>query len=340
MGTFSESNCIVSRAPRPGLAVLILFAAAIGMLWALTISSAMAQSWPQRNVRFILPFGAGSATDVAARMIGERMSAKWGRPVIVENRAGGDGLIAINAFVTANDDHVLLYASSASFLAHPYTQDKLSYDLERDLAPIARLTDTVLSVAVPASSPNRTVADFVNAARAAPEKHNAAGAAGLPEFTLDAFLKSEKLDAKKVPYKDIVQAAPDLVEGRIQFLLSSVAIMRAHAEAGRVRILAIAARQRSPLFKDIPSVAEAGYPGLAVETTAGLYGPKGMPLELRKRVGADVITALSDPGIAAKISSTGQDIRPGGPEELAATLKQQVANTAAVAKILGMTAKN
>jgi len=115
--------------------------------------------------------------------MGERLTARWGKPVIIENRPGGDGLVAINAFVSANDDHVLLYASSASFLAHPYTQEKLSYDLERDLAPIARVTDTVLSVAVPGSSEIKTISDFLTAARAAPDKYNAAGAAGLPEFT-------------------------------------------------------------------------------------------------------------------------------------------------------------
>ncbi len=313
----------------------------VGILALMGASAALAQNWPQKNVRFILPFGAGSAIDAAARMIGERVSTKWGRPVIVENRPGGDGLIAINAFIAANDDHVLLYAASGTFLAHPYTQDKLPYNLERDLAPIARLTDTVLSVAVPGSAPYRTIADFVSAARAAPEKHNAAAAAGMLEFTLDAFLKSEKLDAKRVPYKDIVLGVPDLVEGRIQFMLSSVAVVRAQADSGRVRILAIAARQRSPLFKDIPTVAEAGYPGLAmVESTVGLYGPRGMPLDLRRRISADITAVLADPAIAAKLSSTGQDIRPGGPDELAAIIRQMVANTAAIAKILGMPAKN
>ena len=319
----------------------LVFAVVATLVCAFPSSTAMAQAqaWPQRNIKFILPFGAGSATDVAARLISERLSARWGKAVIIENRPGGDGLVAINAFVSANDDHVLLYASSASFLAHPYTQDKPSYDLERDLAPIARLTDTVLSVSVPASSDITTIADFIKAARAAPEKYNATGAAGLPEFTVDAFLKSQGLTIVKVPYRDIVQAARDLAEDRIQFLLSSVAIMRALADAGKVRILAIAARERSPLFKDIPSVVEAGYPGLVVETTAGLYGPKDMPLELRKRIGADAIAAANDPEVAAKISSTGQDVRTGGPEELAATLKRQTASTAAVAKILGMEIK-
>jgi tripartite-type tricarboxylate transporter receptor subunit TctC len=234
---------------------------------------------------------------------------------------------------------VLLYASSASFLAHPYTQEKLPYDLTRDLAPIARVTDTVLSVSVSAGSNIKSIAEFVKSSQATPDKYNAAGAAGLPEFTLDAFLKTENLKITKVPYRDVVQAGRDLMEDRIQFLLSSIAIMTAPAEAGKVRIIAIAARQRSPIFKDIPSVAEAGYPGLAVETTAGLYGPKDMPLELRKRIGADVIAAAKDPGVTAKISSTGQDVRPGGPEELAATIAQQTANTAAVAKILGMEKK-
>ncbi len=319
-----------------GWSKIAAIATTVSMLGILAASSAAAQSWPQRNVRFILPFGAGSATDAAARMIGERVSVRWGRPVIVENRPGGDSLIAINAFVSANDDHVLLYASSATFLAHPYTQEKLSYDLERDLAPIARLTDTIVLVAVPASGPNKTLAEFVNAARNMPAKHNAAAASGLAEFTLDAFLKSEKLDARKIPYKDFVLAAPDLVEGRIQLLITSVPPVRAHAEAGKVRILATTNSRRSPHFSDIPTVAEAGYPGLTMQTTAGLYGPKSMPLELRRRIGAEVVAVLGDPAIAAKIAATGQDIRTGGPEELAETLRQQAVTTAAVAKILGM----
>lgn len=314
-----------------------LIAVSVSLLAA---APAMAQEWPQRSVRVILPFGAGSATDIAARLIGDKLTARWGgKAVIIENRPGGDGLVAINAFITANDDHVLLYASSASFLAHPYTQEKLSYNLERDLAPIAQVTDTVLSISVPASSNIKTIADFVKAAKAEPEKYNTAGAAGLPQFTMEAFVKAQGLKTTNVPYRDVVQAARDLAEGRIQFLLSSVAVMVPHVQADKARIIAIGARQRSPLYKDVPSVVEAGFPGLTVETTAGFYGPQTMPLELRKRIGADVIAVAKDPDIVAKIESTGQDVRTGGPEVLAATIKQQTAATAAVAKILGMEKK-
>ena len=156
--------------------------------------------------RLILPFGAGSATDAAARLLGERLSARWGQAVVVENRPGGDGLIAIGAFVSAADDHVLLYASSATFIAHPYVHDKLPYKLETDLQPIARVSHTVLSIAVASATAFKTLADFVAGARAEPDKYNVAGAAGLPEFTLDAFVKPQNLKVTKVPYRDIVQA--------------------------------------------------------------------------------------------------------------------------------------
>jgi tripartite-type tricarboxylate transporter receptor subunit TctC len=315
-------------------------AASLSALVALASSPATAQEWPQRSVRLILPFGAGSATDIAARLLGDKLTARWGgKSVIIENRPGGDGIVAISAFISANDDHVLLYASSASFLAHPYTLEKMTYNLERDLAPIAQVTDTVLSVSVPATSDIKTIADFVKTAKAEPEKYNTAGAAGLPQFTVEAFVKDQGLKTQNVPYRDVVQAARDLAEGRIQFLLSSVAVMVPHVQAGKARIIAIGSRQRSPLYKDVPSVVEAGYPGLVVETTAGFYGPQTMPLDLRKRIGADVIAVAKDPDIVAKIESTGQDMRTGGPEALVATIKQQTANTAAVAKILGMEKK-
>jgi tripartite-type tricarboxylate transporter receptor subunit TctC len=309
-------------------------------LAALAAAPAKAQDWPQRNVRVLLPFGAGSATDVAARLMSDKLSAKWGKPIVIENRPGADGLIAINQFLSANDDHVLLYASSASFLAHPYTQEKLPYNLERDLAPIAQVSNTLLSAGASAASGIKTIGEFLKQARANPEKINAAGAAGLPEFTVDAFIKSENLKITKVPYRDVVQAGRDLGEDRIQFLLSSYAVVRPLVEAGKVTILALGSLKRSPLLPNIPSVAEAGYPGLAVETTAGFYGPRTMPLEQRQRVGAAVVEALADKTIVERISQSGQDVVPGGPDVLAATIKRQVQATENIAKVLGLQKKN
>jgi tripartite-type tricarboxylate transporter receptor subunit TctC len=322
---------------------LALSAAFIGALAALPAASAHAQSqtqsqqWPNRQVKFILPFGPGSATDIAARLIGDKLATKWGKPVIVENRPGADGLLAINAFTGAADDHVLLYASSASFIAHPYTQEKVPYDMERDLAPIARVSDTVLSVAVPAASGYKTLREFVEGAKKAPDKHNFAGAAGLPEFAAMAFVKSENLGISKIPYKDVMQGGRDLGENRIQFLVSSYAAVKPLIEAGKVRVVGVGGR--TALAPGVPTVTEAGYPSLQIETTSGFYGPRGMPLALRQQIGADVVAALNDPSISQRIASSGQDVRTGGPDAMAQTLKQQAQRAAEIAKILGMTAK-
>jgi tripartite-type tricarboxylate transporter receptor subunit TctC len=307
---------------------------------SLARSQPQTNAWPQRNVRLILPFGAGSATDVAARLLGERLSARWNKPVVVDNRPGGDGLVAINAFISAADDHVLLYASSASFLAHPYTQEKVPYNLERDLLPIARISHTVLSIAGPAEANFKTIAEFVARARAEPGKFNVAGAAGVPEFSVDAFVKVQKLSVTKVPYRDVVQAGRDLGENRIQLLSSSYAVVRPLVEANKVRLLAVGGNQRSKIVPNVPSVIEAGFPELAVETTSGFYGPSVMSIDLRKRVAADIVAVANDPTISARITASGQDMVPAGPEELTQTLKSQSEKTAAVAKILGMGRKN
>jgi tripartite-type tricarboxylate transporter receptor subunit TctC len=214
----------------------------------------------------------------------------------------------------------------------------MPYSLERDLAPIARVTDTILSVAVPSSLKANTLKEFVALARAQPGKLNAAGAAGVPDFTLGYFLKVENLDVTRVPYKDVVQAATDLSAGQIQFLVSSYAVVRAASEAGRIRVLAIGGRTRASFVPDIPTVHEAGFPALNVETTAGFYGPRGMARELRERIAKDVIDVVAEPDITKRLIATGQAVRTGGPEDLAQTLREQADQAAAVAKTLGLKA--
>ena len=270
----------------------------------------------------------------------EKLQAKWGKPVVVENRAGGDGLIAIRAFMQAADDHVLLYATSASFIAHPYTLDeKPPYDLERDLLPIARTTETVVTLCVPADFPAKTIAEFVAQARANPGKFNVAGAPGLPEFSVNAFAKENNLDVTKVPYRDVAQAAIDLAEGRIHFVSMSYAVATPHLESKKIRQLATGGTKRSPLTPDIPSAFESGFPVLGLETTVGLFGPSNMPRALRERIAPDVLEALADPAVVKKLVDSGQAVIPQGPDQLAAALRDQTAAAERAAKILGITPK-
>lgn len=299
-------------------------------------SSSHAEAWPSRSVRLVLPFGPGSATDTSARLLQERLSARWGQPVVIENKPGGDGLIAITAFTSAADHHVLLLASSTSIMAHPYQHARLPYERERDLEPIARIANTVIGVAVPASLNIGSVRELVARARAQPNKLNFAAAAGLPTLMLDSFVRSEKLEVATVPYKDIVQASTDLGEDRLQLLITSFAILKPLVASGKVKVLAVTSRERSELIPSTPTVLEEGFDGLELSTPTGLFGPRGMPLATRERIARDVADALSDPAISSRIASTGQNVSPGGPAEFAQALEEQAARAAEIAEALGV----
>jgi len=304
----------------------------------LAIAGAAGQDYPTRPVRFVVPFGPAAGADIAARLFADRLATRWGKPVFVENRPGGDGLVAITAFTGANDDHTLLWAPAGTFAVHPYEHDKLPYDAERDLLPIASVSTIVLAMSTSVSLKLTTIGDLVSFARAHPGKLNAAAANGNSDFLLFGFLKGAGLDVLKVPYRDIMQAPNDLAEGRIQVLMTSLAVVQPHMQAGKIKVLAVTSRKRSPGAPDIPTVAEAGYPALELDSPIGLFGPRGMPIELRERVANELRAVVeADPVITARIESTGQIVAIGGPDAFAAEITRLRSKLAATAEILGFT---
>ncbi len=293
------------------------------------------QSWPQRPVRFIIPLGPGSGVDITARLLADKLAAKWGQPVVVENRPGGDAFLAITAVVNAHDDHVLLFAPASTFTAHPLLHDKLPYDV-KDLAPIARVTNTLIALGVPADLNVSTVKDLAAKIKAAPGKLNYASVTGANDLMFAAFLKTENLDMAKVPYKDPVTAINDLSEGRIQAFVGAYAIMRPRVQAGKVKVIALTNRQHAKALDDIPTAAEAGYKSLEFDGLVGLLGPREMPQAIRERIAADIREIVSDPEIEAKLSTTGQVVNPGSPAEFAAALDEQRATVKKIGDTLGI----
>lgn len=309
-------------------------------LCAILVPAAMAQTapvqaWPQRPVKFMLPLGPGSGADIGARLIAEKLTAKWGQPVVVENRPGGDGFVAINAFVSAHDDHVLLFGPASSFTAHPFLHDKLPYD-PRDLAPVARVSSTLISLGVPPSLDVKSIGDLLAMARAQPGKLNWATITGATDLVLAGFLKSQNLDMAKVPYRDPVQALNDVAEGRLHLYWSAFAIVRAQMQAGRVKVLAVTASEPSAVLPSMPTVTQAGFPGLTFDGLVGFYGTRDMPLELRERIAADVKEAVTDPAIVSRLQATGQDVLPGTAAEFTAAIDKQRVLVAEYARILGI----
>jgi len=301
-----------------------------------SVTASAADTWPQRNVRFILPLPPGSGVDLAARLFAERLQARWGQPVVVENRPGGDGVVAITAFLNAQDDHTLLFAPVSSFTAYAYLhpEDKLPYD-PRDLSPIARVSNTVVVVAVPVSRKIGTMKELVDLAKAQPGKLNWATATGVSDFLFEGFQKSGGVNWSRVPYRDTVQALNDLADGRIDIYSGAYAITRAQVQAGKVKLLAVTNRERAPMLADLPTVAEAGYPTLHFDGLVGLFGPRSMSDELRTKIAND-IQAVSDKTMEDKLAVSGQVMSPGKAAEFSASIEEQRATVAKIANELGI----
>ena len=262
MQRFGKALCVLAA----GLAVTISL---------VFPSQAQGQAWPQRPVRFIVSLGPGSGADIAARLIADKLTAKWKQPVVVENRPGGDAVIAINAFIAAKDDHVLLYTPTSSFTAHPFLMAKMPYD-PNDLGPIARISNTLVGLVVPPALKVDTVKDFVAQVKAQPGKLNYATATGMTDVIFEGYFKSAGLNITRVPYRDVVGPVTDLSENRIQAYVGALAIVQPHIQSGRVKLIAVTNSQRAPTQKDKPTVAEAGFPALTFDGLIGLFGPRDM----------------------------------------------------------------
>jgi tripartite-type tricarboxylate transporter receptor subunit TctC len=300
-------------------------------------SARAARAWPQRTVKFILPLGFGSGTDIAARLIAEKLSARWGRLVTVENRPGVDGFVAVAIFTELRDDHTLFFGPASVLTAHHYRYDQLPYD-EDDLSPIARVLAAVVTVCVPASLGVNSLPELVAMIRAQPGRLNWATMTGATDMIVAGFLKSAGLDMTRIAYHDPVQAVVDVAKGRLHFYQAALAIMQAQAQAGRVKIVAITASERSSVLPDVPTVAETGFPALTFDGLVGIYSTRDMPAGLRKRIAGDVQTVLADPAIVTRLLATGQVVVPGSAAEFAAAIDRQRADIAKVAKVLNLKA--
>ncbi len=313
---------------------LLALGLAAALFVAANVPSASAEDWPTRPVKFILPLGPGSGVDIEARMFADRLSQRWGQPVIIDNRPGGDGIVAINTFVAAHDDHILLFSPTSSFTAHPYLHDHLPYKLS-DLVPIARVSNTFVAVSVPTSLNVDSLAKFVALARAQPGQLNWAGLTGALDFLLAGWLQQENLNVAKIAYKNPVDAANDLAEGRVQFYESAFAIVRPQLQNGKIKVIAVTNTVRAPNLPDLPTVAEAGYPAMTVDGLVGVFGPTGMSGASRDKITAD-IKAVADDTIKERLAATGQLLNVGGAEEFAKSIDEQRNQVAQFAKKLGI----
>ena len=320
--------------------VRVIAAVAVAASAAFASSSLQAQqTWPHKPVRMILSLGPGSGADIGARLYADRLTKMWGQPVIIENRPGGDGVIAINAVIQAKDDHTLLWGPTANFVGHPYSLDRLPYD-PNELQPVARVTGTVVTIGVPASMNINSLKELLDTAKQKKGWMNWTTAVTMTDIIFEGFLKTQGIEGAHVRYKNPGEAVNDLLSERLHVYSSAYAIVRSQAQAGRVKLLAVQARNRVPGL-DLPTVAELGYPGLDFEGLVGIIAARSsnLPKAASDRIGADIKTVSKDQQVAERLASTAQLNTPGDAAEFAQSIDEQVKQLAASAKLLGLKPK-
>jgi tripartite-type tricarboxylate transporter receptor subunit TctC len=292
--------------------------------------------WPTRPVKVIVPVAAGTATDLTARIFGERLSTLWGQTIIVENKPGADGLIALGSFVAGRDDHTLLFSFSTAVSLNPMIYAKLPYDPALDLVPITTTSEVLFAIAVHQDVKAVTIKELGALALLEPGKMNWAAAPGLPRFVLERHFRGNKLALTYVGYNQTNAAVTDLGEGRIQVMIAALNTLWPVIEGRKVKVLAIAAPDRSTMLPSAESAMEAGFPDLSVPAVGCVYGWRDMPLPLRDRLALDIDLAAQDPSLVAQLGRVGQIVRRSTPDALAKLLVQQRQSLAPLADIMAV----
>ena len=293
------------------------------LVMALVAPMSARADWPERQVKMIVTFPPGSANDAAARIFADALGKKWGKPVVVEDRPGGEGTIGVGSFVASQDDHTLLYTVAGSITVAPMLVEKLPYDVNRDLVPIAATTAIVLMLTVGNQLSVNSIPELIEALRASPGKYAWTSGPTLPRYVFSAFLKQHDLKMNFVSYRDASQPQADLGEGRIQALLTSLTASSSPVQAGKARFLAVVNPDRAATLPDVKTARELGYPELEIAGMAGVFGGKAFSEALRNRISADVAAICRDPDVRRKLEAGGHNVLTGTTEELKQGIEKQ-----------------
>jgi tripartite-type tricarboxylate transporter receptor subunit TctC len=294
-----------------------------------------AANWPEQTVRILVPSAAGSSVDVAARLFAEQLALRWGKPAVVDNRAGADGILAVQALLQADDGHTLLFSFPGVVTVVPLLHEKIPYDPVTDLVPITSVAHDFLTVAVTPTLPVSSLNDLVKLTQVRPGEFNWAAPPGAPYLTFLEFQRRSGVKLVYVPYRSSVLALPDVIAGQIHVVVTPLASALPLAREGKLKLLAVTTHERPPASREIPTAIEAGFPELTVEAPLGLFGPKRTPPDVRERISADVLAIAAEPKIRQRLEAIGMLAKASTPAEYAAALNDQATRWAALAKTYG-----
>jgi len=306
----------------------------------LSAGPVLAQTYPTRPIRLVVPFGTGGGTDNLARIIEPLVTKALGQPLVIENRAGGGSTIGMDVVAKAAPDGYTLVMTDTSIAVNPSLKP-LPYDTINDFAPVSLLaTAPVILVAHP-SVPAKTLQEFIALAKAKPGELNyASGGIGASTHLGGELLKFVAgIDVKHVPYKGTGPAMNDLIGGHVQVMFSGISSARPYLDAGTLRALAVTGDARNAAVPDVPTFAEAGLPGVTASTYWGVLAPKGTPKEIVDRLSAEFAKAVREPGVVKRIGELGYLPIGGGPSDYAGNINSEIAKWAPVIKAANIKAE-
>ncbi|HEY5900320.1 MAG TPA: tripartite tricarboxylate transporter substrate binding protein [Burkholderiales bacterium] len=317
---------------------LLLRSAAL--LAALLVSQAVsAQAWPNRPVRFLVPFAAGAGiNDIMARLVGQHLGAGLGQPVVIENRAGAGGIAGTEAAAKAAPDGYTFLMTNVSLVTSAYMYSKLPYDPQKDLVPVTLVATSPLMLVVHPSVSAKSVQELIALAKANPGKLNfgSGGVGSTPHLSAELFKSAVGIDAVHVPYKGGAPALNDLIGGQLSFMIENMPGTMPFVKQGKLRALAVTSAQRSPLEPALPTMAESGVPGYEVVGWQGLFAPAGTRPEIMARLQAEVAKALRLPAVRERLAALGAEPVGSTPEEFAAFVREEHARWGRVIREKGI----
>jgi tripartite-type tricarboxylate transporter receptor subunit TctC len=305
--------------------------------------SAHAQTWPSKPVRIVVAYPPGGGIDVMARQIAEKLAQPWGQPVVVENRPGANTIIASDAVAkSAPDGSTLLMTTDATFSINPHLYSKLPFDTQRDFIPVTMLVLLQQMLVGHPALPANSLDELIRLAKSKPGTLNYAsyGSGSQPHLSGEMLKNKAGIDLVHVPYKGISLAVPAVMAGEVQLTFAGIATSMPQLKAGRIKAFAIGGTQRSPLYPEVPTFAELGYPEVETHAWFGFFLPAGSPQEAVSRIHQDTKKILEDPEFRQKqLIARGYDVVGSSPGDFAAYIRKDSENRARAVRISGAKAE-
>lgn len=314
--------------------ILVLCSIVAMAALAMPVAAAVAASYPARPITLIVPYPPGGGNDVIARLVAGKMSVELGEPIVIENRGGAGSTIGTRDVARSTPDGYTILIATSSLAINPSLYPDAGYDPHKDFAAIGLIASSPNLVVVTPSTPARSIAELVALAKSKPEGLDFAstGTGTSTHLSAELFAEMAGVRLNAIPYKGVAPAITDLLGGQIPLMFCPTASVVGLVRQGRLRALAATGMSRSPLFPDVPTVAEAGLPGYAAELHYGLVAPGGTPAEIVAKLNRALNAALVDPEVRNKLTDHGEMVLPGSSEAYAADIVNEQAKWSAIIK--------